>query len=54
MVLESDPEPEHKLLEEREINVFASAVVAFAKYECSIPDSVRFLDTYMFQTRTYR
>lgn len=54
MVAEPDPEPEHKLLEEKEINVFASAVIGFAKYECSAASSFRFVDTYIFQTRTYR
>ena len=54
-VTEKEPEPEHKVSEEgsKDIDVYVSAVVGFAEYECPVK-TIRFRDTYMFQTRLYR
>lgn len=54
-VTEKEPEPEHKVSEEgsRDIDLFVSAEINFAEYECSVKN-IWFKDTYMFQTRAYR
>ena len=54
-ITEKEPEPEYKAEESssKDLNVFVSALVSFAEYECAAT-SVNFKDTYMFQTRLYR
>lgn len=54
-ITEKEPEPEHRAEESsaKDLNVFVSALVSFAEYECAAT-TVKFKDTYMFQTRLYR
>lgn len=53
-VIEKEPEPEFKTVgEATDLTVYVSAVASYAEYECSTK-SIRFKDTYMFQTRAYR
>ena len=54
-VVETEPEPSHSTQEERhrDLELFASAVTDFAKYECPVRE-VPFRDTLMYQSRTYR
>ncbi|XP_043935458.1 hydrocephalus-inducing protein homolog [Protopterus annectens] len=53
-VIETDPEPEHIVVEEsvRELELRISAVVNYAQYKCKT-ESIRFRDTLIFQTRIY-
>lgn len=52
---EVDPEPSHSIVEDsqREFELFISAVADYAKYSTTTT-SIKFRDTFMYQTRTYR
>ena len=54
-VVETEPEPSHSTQEERhrDLELFASAVTNFAKYECPVRE-VPFRETLMYQSRTYK
>jgi hypothetical protein len=48
-----DPEPPHRVLEEcKPIELHASAVSDYSKYECGVT-SIQFKDTFMFQSRSF-
>lgn len=52
---EVDPEPSHSIVEDsqRELELFVSAVADHAKYSTATT-SIKFQDTFMYQTRSYR
>ena len=55
-VIETEPEPEYKIINEDEggdINVFLSAVTTYAEYECPT-SAISFKDTYILQTKVFR
>ena len=54
-VVETEPEPPHSTAEDghQDLELFASAVVGWAKYECTTRE-VQFRDTLMYQSRVYR
>ena len=54
VVFVADPEPKHSLQQEKEMNVHISAIVEYSKYECSATSPLKFVDTYIFQTKTHR
>lgn len=54
-VEEVDPEPTHSIVEDsqREFELFVSAVADYAKYSTTTTN-IKFRDTFMYQTRSYR
>ena len=52
---EVDPEPTHSTVEDsqRELELFVSAVADYAKYSTTTTN-IKFRDTFMYQTRSYR
>ncbi|KAJ8272065.1 hypothetical protein COCON_G00109240 [Conger conger] len=54
-VLETDPEPEHSVLENssRELELLISAVCDYAQFSCPT-DPIRFRDTLLYQTRAFQ
>lgn len=52
---EVDPEPAHSTVEDsqRELELFVSAVADYAKYSTTTTN-IKFRDTFMYQTRSYR
>lgn len=52
---EVDPEPSHSIVEDsqRELELFVSAVADYVKYSTTTT-SIKFRDTFMYQTRSYR
>ena len=54
-VEEVDPEPSHSIVEDsqRELELFVSAVADYAKYSTTTTN-IKFRDTFMYQTRSYR
>ena len=54
-VIETEPEPAHTAVDgsHRDLELYVSAIVDFAHYECSVQE-VNFKDTLMYQSRVYR
>ncbi|KAJ8247379.1 hypothetical protein GJAV_G00245710 [Gymnothorax javanicus] len=54
-VLETDPEPEHSVLESssRELELLITALCDYAQYSCQTED-IRFRDTLLYQTRAFQ
>ena len=54
-VEEVDPEPSHSIVEDsqRDLELFVSAVADFAKFSAPTTN-IKFRDTFMYQTRSYR
>ena len=52
---EVDPEPAHSIVEDsqRELELFVSAVADYVKYSTTTTN-IKFRDTFMYQTRSYR
>ena len=54
VIFVADPEPKHSLQQEKEMNVYVSMAIGYAQYECSAASSLKFVNTYIFQTKMYR
>ena len=54
-VEEVDPEPSHSIVEDsqRELELYVNAITDYAKYSTTTTD-IKFRDTFMYQTRSYR
>lgn len=54
-VIETEPEPDHKLLDKNgeDLEVYLTAETAFAEYECTAC-VIDFKDTYVLQTKLFR
>ena len=52
-LVKTEPEPAHSVVEERDMELFASALADFAKYDCPVTEA-NFKDTNMYMSRVYR